>query len=414
MSRKRHKPCTIFWESNFPGVFRCIFSFIEKPTDCLALGLTQKFLWEVFNDMLNRSSVMRYRWNRLHSLPVKPYTRPYKGEIINIENEPNLIPPIPYKCHLDRNVWNAMAEMNQEYHSKGKQKPFFVAGGSVIGCAHPQELLLAPWTWKNQGDIDVFVLGKNKSEVLSSLLVRILTKRGPFYTRRKGDCLLELYLHKLAPFSRMNSKAFEIFKKKYQFILMAYHDTPSDVFSFFDLDCCKVGVFPGNPEYVGCKYFERALKTRMNIWDLNQRMVGWGHMHRILKYVNRLGIHTTRQKNHPLSMVYHNVWSFVEYAPQTQSLKKKGKCDDGWTEERLPAYEPLPIIEKQTDYVKKSDFLDIKFLYLSCDKGYYKRNKFLVDMAVITHVKSVEDVFLDWESSTHEPGDRERFMELYF
>jgi hypothetical protein len=339
-----------FFGGNYPGVFRIIFAYIDRPQDCFNLGLVNTLLGNVLKGMLERSCVQRMRWERLLFRPTREYV--YTIPIPNGKR---------FQCHLDQRVYDEMGKINKEYN----KTIFFVAGGSVTSYyyAHIKKLKVVNKVLRTNPDIvlgfaeydpvngmifhkenlyknsdcDVFVLGDKKAFFLELLLKRVLGILAPkgFFFLKRHHRVFDLVIAQRFTDDKMRLSNFASRKRKYQFILLSMHETPSDVFSFFDLDCCKVGVIPGkDSELVTCKHFERCMLYATNALDMKKSCITWGNVNRILKYWDRFGISTTVQQNHPLFAAYHDIKNGFLHSNEYDNVTPVQ--EDALVEERHP------------------------------------------------------------------------------
>jgi len=338
--RKGRMKMKTFFKGNFKGVFRNIFTYISTGKDCINFALCNKILWSIFDDLLNRYTVKRYRLMKLNGLDVFPYTfnllkdYPHKfncgisvlcclgiTKILNgyFKRDENLLQTSfsiksnmsfgeealkhtyffnkKKKKTLENNfmfIINEMGKINKE--NEEKTRPFFVAGGMAVRTALGLSRYNKPYSKNGGVDVDVFVFGKDKIGFIVLLFCRI-------YKKLIG-CVLE-FNTKLGLYELKFGKDSE---KTFQFIVKEYHDTPDDVWAFSDLDCCKVGLYPGfeRNEIISCDSFIRSMMLKSNYVDLNQNTATIKHDLRVFKYEILLGIQSFVDNRHPLERLHSN------------------------------------------------------------------------------------------------------------
>jgi hypothetical protein len=164
----------------------------------------------------------------------------------------------------------------------------------------------------NNNDIDVFLLGNNKIKILKEILTEF-EKALKNMERKKLICkmvyrrgLLDFYIGAY-PSSYYNS-AYPPVKtsltKYIQFIIKENAKSPNDIFTFYDLDCCKIGWFPGLQKVMVNQDFIRSIFTYINCAPFQFKKINDIHIERIRKYFMRTCIRTTIDKP-PILSYYH-------------------------------------------------------------------------------------------------------------
>ena len=201
-------------------------------------------------------------------------------------------------------------------------------------------------------DIDIFLLGKNKKKICYELLNEIYksnliskypdivecisfidydydipncknplcncttesSKKSMQFKIRKGICEIHMkYKRKLIKLNnkiKLTSCSFY-----YQILLQKDSNTPNDIFCTFDLDCCKIGWFPGLKKVVCSIDFIRSLTSKVNYCDLVFGISLTKNKNRIVKYFTRTFIQTS-MCHPPLFSHYHTHYQKDQSIPQ--------------------------------------------------------------------------------------------------
>jgi hypothetical protein len=337
---------------NFDGVIRIIVSFISTGKELIRFGLANKKVFSIVDDLLNRHSIMRYRLNRLnkknglrrytfnlfkkkkfvlgiHGKIIKPNSKKPKITIIFTKTPKkgngahNLIGSLIGGFDFKKDAWEylnlkpiigrnygllkkkfkgkdspkrhyeivieEMEKINKE--SKKEERPFFVSGGIALRLSLDID---KKNTRQKTMDIDVFVLGRNKKEKLTELFRRLKVKKIKYllsFNSKYG--LYELKL----PFTNL---------MMFQFVLKDFHYYPDDLWAFSDLDCCKVGFFPGyeKNEIITCSSFIKFVCFKKNYSSVRMEFAKTKHIERIKKYKRLSGIDTYCGNSHPLENLH--------------------------------------------------------------------------------------------------------------
>lgn len=255
-----------------------------------------------------------------------------------------------------------------------KKKFFTFDTGQIKKCIPP---VIVRDKEKGPVDLDIFLLGPNKKRMCKELLKRFIviynTKlkkmlkdidtRFSHISIRKSRGLISLYygikfkgcycrsFHVKQGNNRGKSECYDLGccrnknckvcrdTKFLDLIIKKNALLPRDIFEFFDLDCCKIGYFPG--KYVKVtKQFIRSIITKKNYFPirLNYKLLGLidkefqdtdfentsyenikyvdkqnVHIKRMKKYFSRLNIITIPDFPHQLEYYHHIKFDMILY-----------------------------------------------------------------------------------------------------
>jgi len=347
-----------FFNSNYPGVIRLIFSYIKTNKECVNFSRTCKLTSDVFDDMLNKSSTIKYMLKYLNNQDRQDHSVDLFGGRMSIKGEFYCSTIDEYETMPKKDSYFAkyflivlfiesISEMNKKYN----KRIFMVSGGFAL------RLLLRSKSWKDHDkfprqhttimhlkhfhiqiddneDIDVFVLGKNedKTTMVKELLIIFNNKierefKLPFVYKdhhisiRSLDGLVSIYTGKSNDFDFEYVHRNEFISKKYvhgskkctrfknykviDIVIKKNAIYPNDIFCLFDLDCCKIGWFPGLKTVLVSNDFIRSLSSCTNYSRLRAKTLPDIFMKRIIKYYDRVGVYTELKIPHQLTY-YHD------------------------------------------------------------------------------------------------------------
>jgi hypothetical protein len=292
---------------NCTGMMKKIYSFIEDNTDVLNVAKSSKRLYAIFKEMLSLSSdqdyvlnVFNYDATRKHYNTFSPFN----------PNVPCVLDPDEYITSEEeyaRRVWrnpfiSAIAKANAKFSTTYG----FVSGSSAIFPMYKK------WkqTYQNLNkldrlnktpDLDVYVLGNKQVHYVRSLIREL--------SNIHKDLIYNVYESYISvSYSTKQTYLTGIlFCKKHVIDIMFndYLQYPRDVFSTFDLDCCKIGFKPTEPNkcVIHCSHnFIRSMTKKKNYHFHN--FMKEKTCDRIVKYFFRFGICTSHE-NGPLLSYFH-------------------------------------------------------------------------------------------------------------
>ncbi len=202
-----------------------------------------------------------------------------------------------YDIVKDNRIIQGIEKINKRY----KIPRIIVSGGFISRIYNKIPLCVS--------DIDVYILGSNKSSVCKEIIKELYTKfeegeyTGDIWRKKQikvYDGIVSVYNipHCIEDKHVHHNKELDI-------ILKENAKTPNDIFCMFDLDCCKIGWFPGDRKLVCSKDFVRSMKSKLNYCGFDLRYFRLQHFERIFKYYERFGIYSTFEQP-PLMSFYHN------------------------------------------------------------------------------------------------------------
>jgi len=308
--------CSVFLTKNFPGIFRIIFSFIPQNKTVYHFALSCQNIYKVFHNLLqhhNRIYKLNYlnvKKQRDRSFNLYSVHRNLKFSIDKDRYSANIK---EFESGFVDNFWiDAIAEINKKYGQKA-----MIAGGYALlnftksknWSLHRKKFLTedpirthALNEIENSDiDIDVFILGDNKIKIAQELLNNFKKYHdinNKIYAKVAFPGLINVYQTSGVKFINPRSEL------KCQIILKKAAQTPNDIFCLFDLDCCKIGYFPGLKTVIANIDFVRAISLQVNYFPIIDTAITSVYMSRIRKYFHRTGIKTSIQQLPLLSCVH--------------------------------------------------------------------------------------------------------------
>jgi len=403
LKRMKVKIGTYFFRDyNAPGIFQQIISYIQDNKTCFAFSTVTKQIWVVFYEMLKKSS---NRWYRLAVLN-DDSSRIGKGEI-NIFDYTvrEKYPVLKYKdyvqtkekfldfrekqqrekmtsvcktlmrpgfsidpffkdlCKKRKKIISILANLNKRYGEVA-----FIAGGYALKM-YMKNGVFENGAVDNEMDIDIFLLGgKKKNLELSKKFIQELSKEYPNELKmmiRNG--MVDIFNQHLQP------------KTVAQLILRGHLETPNDLFSFFDLDCCKIGYFPGTGKVICSIDFIRALSTGKNKEYFKR--LHFTTKKRVFKYYGRVKISTSKE-HQPLFSFYH-------------SHKKDG------FKNLYSVLDTIDLVDGFPQEITKNPFDEVKQCYYH---GFDVKKYWVLSKPVLIK---------DWETVWHLLQEKGNFLEYY-
>jgi len=259
---------------NIPGVFISIYSYIEDNKSCYCFSQTCKLAYEVFEYMLKKSSKRKQKLLKFLRSKLEDFSFDYfKGNNIT-----------KYKLVQKREDFFSRLN-NSKFYNNVKSILLKYGGEHMISGGFLVSLFFDKKIEPDQ-DIDIFLLGQNKVENCINILREIYKKFPKNFRIGILPGLVEIL------FDNENDLIC-----RYQFILKENAKTPADVWNYFDLDCCKIGLF--NQQLICNVDFIRAISTKMNFVSsvtLNKKVY-----ERMEKYLKRYGFLTVFEHSHIMS-----------------------------------------------------------------------------------------------------------------
>ena len=344
--RLKRQPVRLF-ERNIPGIIEIILSFIEDSRSCFWFALTCKRVHYVWNSMMNKSSLMRYRYRFLND---EPRCNIMQGNafdcldphrfVTSIEEYMAQIPPVLQP------VIAAIAELNKD------EGTAFIAGGAPV-----EWLLRGGYDNMSKSDLDDEALLKQsiycnasesfetrRSSIIKSTSLRNIVK-GPD---------IDIFIKQGAEFSTADIhkgiKTYSVpWRKQWYvndrsaprgYILLdlitsdpSHTHVVSDVLCMFDLICCSVAFIP-HPTRPTVMWYPETIRA------LSSRVVHMGPFpwsaktyFRFCKYRYRLGLHPSLSHPHDLRK-YH-----------TQCVERVPEC-----------FAPHPFIEHNSEDFGEAEY----------------------------------------------------------
>lgn len=352
----------MFWNANQHDVIYTVFTFIEDNDTCILFAQTCITADQVFRQMILKSSTQLYQLAFLNRENIKDYSidlfHPYsdnrypgkfklnpllycttikeyeqEDQCVDFEHVKRLYPkldsiPIDWRVEADKLLIEIIRCMNKKYGNK-----LMISGGYALkkltrckDWVNHQHLVFADkqktlkvYDEKRGEDIDIFILGENKVQICREILREFYKRINP-YLNSIGKCvsirscngLVSLYVenhrhHTGHTYYCQSNSSIGVYSEKYvEFIMKENVETPNDVFSFFDLDCCKIGWF-ATGKVVAHNDFIRAICTSGNLAPIITLDISKGIKARIWKYYKRTGIPTHIKMPHQLSYFHDKI-----------------------------------------------------------------------------------------------------------
>jgi len=367
MSKRCKQKSSPMFNSNFVGPVSLILSYIEDNATCLRFSRCSKLIHRVYEEMMEKSSTQVYQLKYLNSEEREDYT-------FELFNPPSWVytqfelPKELYRTTLDEYVKPivsefigdmiqnkilncAIAPVNRKYgkvamvcggfalryltktrywdqHSKDTLKYLNEKGFSrtyrCFGANRHNEGAVKTYSCI---DIDLFLVGPNKLEVSKEIITRVedvlkekSTMCGIIFYFTHTDGLIQVKMNGPGPEETYFGEVL------LQIIIKKGADKPNDVFCMFDLDCCKIGWFPGLRSVVVPVDFVRSVCSFVNYTNYSLKRVKCHHRKRIVRYYQRTWILTHIGLPHQLSF-YHNSFGPVDELEVKKMLWKKVSID---------------------------------------------------------------------------------------
>lgn len=332
-----------------------IFSYIPDNKNCVNFSLVNKYHREIFEFMLERSSTLMYRLKFLNGKRPKDYTfnvfslrrlpnfkiddRFYVTTIEDYEKGIKEVDIVQICAKINKKYGEVtmiaggyalihfLKDKNYDFHNKRVFEGYFDNFDDYFKevnypmckkcsklpeeedrqkCMHNYIPPKFKYNFNKSNDIDIFILGKDKGTIAYEILNEFKKEfQKEFQIVSRNGCYdINLILHTERKHEGKRSE-WEVEKPYFQLILKRDAITPNDIFSFFDLDICKIGYFPGLKKVVAPVDFFRAMSSGKNYSDFVFKCLSSKHKSRIYKYFFRTGIRTTLQCP-PLMSYYHD------------------------------------------------------------------------------------------------------------